>query len=274
VGVAGVAALLVVWAIAFHTWIGLTVDRNVLNGFWGLHRGALLPFVNAFPHLSDPAPFAVWTTLILAMAIARHRPRSAVAAGAVLLGANLATHLLKPELAQWRDSGGAQVDAGSWPSGHATASMALALCAILVVPRAWRPVVSALGAAFTLAVCFTLLVDGWHFSSDVVAGYLMAATWMAFAVSAVWASEGRWPARAGRPTALRLRYAVAPAVGVALAGLALFALVALARPVEVTDYARAHTTFVVGAGFIAALALSLVAVLSAALTGGRRPGER
>lgn len=265
-GLVGIAGLLVVWVLAFHSHRGAQADLNVLNGFWDLHRGRLGDLADAVPHLSDPAPFVLWFLLIVGTALARHRPRHALAAGTVLLGANLCTHLLKPALGVYRYADGIGVNAGSWPSGHATASMAVALCAILVAPARLRPLVSGLGAVYTLAVCFTLLVAGWHFPSDVIAGYLMAATWTAFAVAALWASDIRWPSRAGTPARVPAQYAVAPALAVAVAGVGLFLLVTLARPTDVTDYARAHTTFVVGAGIIAAVALSLVAILSAVLS--------
>jgi membrane-associated phospholipid phosphatase len=266
VGLAGVGGLLLVWLLAFHSARIHAADLTVFEGFYHLHHGRMAVLTDPVPHLSDPPLFVLWFLLIVGTAIARGRPRLALAAGVVLLGANLTTHLLKPALGDYRYSDGAFIGAGSWPSGHATASMAVALCAVLVVPARLRPAVSALAAVFTLAVCFSLLVDGWHFPSDVVAGYLMAGTWTAFGVAAVWASERRWPVRAGRPVRLHLADALAPALAVAAAGAALFLLVTLARPAEVTEYARAHTTFVIGAGLIAALALSLVAALTAVMT--------
>jgi membrane-associated phospholipid phosphatase len=277
VGLAGIAGLFVVWAAAFHWSRARALDLSVFNGFWTLRHGRLGEVADFVPHLSDPAPFLLWFVLIVGTAIVRGRPRLALAAGAVLLGANLTTHLLKPVVAAARYTAG-DIASASWPSGHATASMAVALCAVLVAPVRWRPAVSAIGAAYTIGVCFALLVAGWHFPSDVVAGYLMAGTWTAFAVAAVWASERRWPLARGRPATVRLQTALAPAVAVAVAGLSLFALVALAKPVEVTSYARDHTAFVVGAALIAALALSLVAGLTAVMTQARAPatgpGER
>jgi len=273
-GAMGIVALLAIRLLAFHVNRVALIDRKVFDGFYDLHTSRIGGFADAFPHLSDPQPFVVFAVIMLAVALARGRPRLAVAVGAVLVGSNLTTHLLKPALAVHRFSGASKgVDAASWPSGHATASMALALCAIMVAPRWLRPLVAALGAVFSIAVCLTLLVDGWHFPSDVVAGYTMSATWTAFAVAAVWWLEDRRPSEAA-PRALSLTATVAPALVVAISGVALFVLVTLARPREVVDYVHTHKAFAVGAGVIAALGLSLTTALSAALTSLRPSRSR
>jgi membrane-associated phospholipid phosphatase len=190
-GAAGIAGLLVVWLLAFHSSLAMAADRSVLDWLWdGLHRGRIVDLMNAVPRVCDPVPFAVCTTIILAVAIACDRPRSALAAGVVLVGANLTTHLLKPAVGHWRDAG-VGLGSAAWPSGHATASMTLALCAIIVAPAAWRPLVAVSGLMFTLAVGFTLVAAGWHFPSDVVGGYLVAGTWTAFAVAGMWSCESR-----------------------------------------------------------------------------------
>src|SRR3954454_21828804 len=273
VGVAGIGLIVLDWALAFHSARGMWLDRSVLNGFFSLHHGRIEPIADALPHISDPAPFLLWFLVIVGTALVRGRPRYAFVAGAILLGSNLTTHLLKPAVNGHSANIAGLYGRLEWPSGHATASMAVALCAILVASARWRPRVAALGAVYTLIVSFTLMISGWHSPSDVVAGYLMAGTWTAFGVAALWAAERRWPAGTGRPTArISLPDAIAPALVVAIAGLGLFLLVTFARPVEVTAYASEHTAFVVGAGLIAALALSLVAVLAAAMTNTpRRP---
>ena len=63
------------------------------------------------------------------------------------------------------------------PSGHATATMTLVLCAIVVVPPAWRRVAAVLGVAVALAVSYTALILAWHFPSDVLGGLLVAGSW-------------------------------------------------------------------------------------------------
>jgi membrane-associated phospholipid phosphatase len=87
------------------------------------------------------------------------------------------------------------VKAASWPSGHATAAMALALCAVLVAPRRLRPTVAALGAMFVAGVGLSLLILAWHLPSDVLGGYLVGMLWVALAVAGLRAADARSESR-------------------------------------------------------------------------------
>jgi PAP2 superfamily len=186
----------------------------------------------------------------------------------ILLGANLTTHLLKPLLAQprptWLLHGISPLKAASWPSGHATAAMSFALCAVLAAPARWRPVVAALGAAFAVAVCYSFLALAWHYPSDVLGGFLVATIWTLLAVAALLAMPQRQPAAASvsRTPAWRALGPSAAAV-ICAGGLAL--LVALARPHAVVSFARSHEVFVIGAAAIALVALALATGLMLAV---------
>src|SRR4051794_7406666 len=262
--------MVVTWLLAFHLGPGMTLARRIATGFAGLfHTPILHQLALSVPHLSDPKPFALWFILIVGVALFRGRRRTALILGGVLIFSSLSTSLLKPMLAHLRLSLGDPVGHLAWQSGHATASMAVALCAVIAAPVRWRPFVAVLGAVYTLAVTLTLLVAAWHYPSDVVGGYLMAGTWTAPGVAALWALEVRRPsvARAARP--LSVWEALAPALTVVAAVVFVAILVALARPEQALDYARGHTSFVIGAAFLTALGLSLVAVLSAAMTATR-----
>ena len=109
------------------------------------------------------------------------------------------------------------IGAASWPSGHATAALALVLCAVLVAPARLRLLVAVVGAVFA-APWASLLILAWHMPSDVIGGYLVAALWIALAVAALRARRappalsrralelGRSAARARpAPTAARSR---------------------------------------------------------------------
>jgi hypothetical protein len=144
--------------------------------------------------------------------------------------------------------------------------MSLALASVIAAPARWRPSVAAMGALFATAVSYAFLALGWHFPSDVFGGFLIAATWTALAVAALYAAEARYPRRvAADGGALSVREALAP-LAVAFAGtIALAGLVALARPHAVVAYARAHEAFIVGAAAIEALGLALLSVAMLAL---------
>ncbi|MEA2321086.1 MAG: hypothetical protein QOD81_936, partial [Solirubrobacteraceae bacterium] len=152
-----------------------------------------------------------------------------------------------------------QVGDAAWPSGHATAAMTLALCAVLVAPPAMRAVTALAGGAFAAAVGYSVIVLAWHYPSDVLGGFLVAGAWAALAVAVLRVVEKR---PAAEPTA-----AVSPALvgaGVAAAAAALMlALLALPRE-TVAFYASERPTLIAGALVIAALAGALSAGLARA----------
>jgi membrane-associated phospholipid phosphatase len=258
-----VALLALTWLLAFHVGFAERVDQSIFRGFAGLQRPRVNTIANFIANLCDPKPFVCFSAVIVAVALVRRRPRVALAAAVILVGANVTTQLLKPLLAAPRaDSlltGISRVAPSSWPSGHATAAMSLALCAVLVAPARWRPIAAVLGAGFAIAVSYSFLTLGWHYPSDVLGGFLVAASWSSLAVAGMFALDARRK-RAPAVTAaqrLSVRQALGPP-SAALAGLvALVGLVALARPHEVVAYARGHEAFIVGAGTIAVLGLAL-----------------
>jgi membrane-associated phospholipid phosphatase len=164
-------------------------------GGTGLHEAA-----RVILHLLDPLLFTIWALALVAIAVARGRPRIALAAAVVLAFAPIAADRLKPLLA-YHHVHIAHVFNGyaSWPSGHATAALALALCAVLVAPPRLRVAVALGGAAFVLLFGAALLIDAWHMPSDVLGGYLFATLCAALAVAALRAAERRWPSQ--RPEA-------------------------------------------------------------------------
>lgn len=260
------------WALALLVPAGRSVDVAALHGFIGLRRPSLLPFAHQFASLGDPGPFIVFGAALMAVAHLRGRPRLMAAVPLILLGASVSTQILKPLLADARVAsflGHAQIRDASWPSGHATAAMSLALCAVLVAPPRLRPAVAAAGAALAVAVSYSLLTLAWHYPSDVLGGFLVAATWTLLGVAALTAAARRWPERTGREAVGRRvqgwRETVTPAA-VGIAGASVLAgLVVLARPVAVVAYAQAHTTFVVSALAIAGLGVALATGLALAL---------
>lgn len=260
---ASAAALVLVWLLAFHTHAGAQADQSVFLGFAELQRPRVNSLANLIAHLCDPTPFLLLSALVVAIAFARGRARLAIAVGAVLLGANATTELLKPMLAHLHPHGMVPaivpIHAASWPSGHATAAMSLVLALVLATPARWRPLVAALGAVFAVAVCYSFLTLSWHYPSDVLGGYLVAVTWTQLALAALFALDAR---RAGTLVdggrhPLSLRATLTPPAVAMVAASALAVLVALARPHAVITFAHLHKAFVVGAAGIGALALAL-----------------
>jgi hypothetical protein len=187
----------------------------------------------------------------------------------MLVGAALTSQVLKPLLAEPRIVawlGGDQIGPASWPSGHSTAAMALACALVLVVPGRLRPLAAPVGGAVATVVGLATVVLRWHFPSDVLGGFLVAALWTLLVVAVHEALLGgaRAPVRPGgtRGTVLASGLAVVAAVAVG-------ASAAAADPAAALAFARDHGLALVGAGTIGALALGVAAGLSAGLGVGR-----
>jgi membrane-associated phospholipid phosphatase len=271
-------ALLAVGGIALARLLAFQVaaihhaDAVTLHGFISLDRDSINPLANAVAHVANPAPYGLLGSLLIGIALVQGRARTAAAVLMVLLGSAVTTdYVLKPTLASHRYDavlGLHQVPGGSLPSGHATASMALALCAILVAAPRFRPYVAALGAVFAIAVSYAFLTLGWHYPSDVLGGYLVAGAWTGVAVAALRFADARLPARTGREAAGRLLSGVqARALGAGIVGLLLLAVagVAAVAPHRTLDFLRVHTIFTIGAGAIALASMAVAGVLAAIL---------
>jgi membrane-associated phospholipid phosphatase len=263
-GAAGCLALLaLVWLAAFHIGFFRHADQSIYLQFGDLYRhGRIDSVAGHFVALFNPNPYVYLVLAPLVVALLRGRPRVVLAVGAIVLGANVTTELLKHVLAAPRPAslflgGVSPLPPSSWPSGHSTAVMSLVLACVLAVPARLRPAVAALGASLSIAVAYSLLTTGIHYPSDVLGGFLVAATWTLGAVAALLGAE-RWRP-SGRTSSGRVstRAALGAPAAVLLAALALGALVIAVRPHDVVAYARAHEAFMAGAAGIAALSLAL-----------------
>jgi len=197
-GVAGlcVLALAVVWALAELVPAVHLKDAVALRDFTLLSRPDVVSVGNFLIHLLEPLLFVIWGCLLAAVSLARGRPRVALASAVVMAMAPATSETLKPLLAHSHAPvGSVYIAPASWPSGHATAALAVVLCAVLVAPARRRPLVAALGAAYALAVGCALLILAWHMPSDVLGGYLVAALWMALAVAGLRVADRLWPTR-------------------------------------------------------------------------------
>jgi membrane-associated phospholipid phosphatase len=246
-----------------HTVPGAHVrDSASLNGFALLDRPWLDPILSRIAHLADPDVYAVLAAALVLAALAQRRRQVAGAVAVVVVAAPATTELLKPLVAHPRTAewlGNSQIGAASWPSGHATASMTVAVCAVLVAPAVLRPLAAVAGSLFALAVSFSILIQQWHFPSDVVGGYFVAAGWGLLAVAVL----RRWPAPGppARPPVDRWASARPAMVLLALVGIVAAAVV-LERPRALAHYLADRPSFAVAAASIVALAGVLAGALA------------
>jgi membrane-associated phospholipid phosphatase len=186
-------ALVLTWVVAallpsthFKDAVALH-DFTLLRGPWlgQLAKALLEPF--------DPPLYALWSVLLVLVALVRARARVALAVAIVLVSAPALAETLKPLLAHPHApvEGRTLVGAASWPSGHATAVTVLVMCAVLVAPRRLRPTLAVLGSVFIALVGLSVLVLAWHMPSDVLGGYLLGTLCMALAVAALRLADAR-----------------------------------------------------------------------------------
>jgi membrane-associated phospholipid phosphatase len=143
----------------------------------------------------DLASLVLLGGVVLLVAFVRGRWPLALAAGLLLLGANVTTQVLKevlprPDLLPGGDPLGT---ANSLPSGHTTIAMSLALAAVLVAPRRVRGAVAVVGAFYAGAVGAAVLAAGWHLPSDAVAALLVVTAWAALVATWGWRETGAEP---------------------------------------------------------------------------------
>ncbi len=190
-GAAFLAGLLfVTWYLAFHVGAFEHADQSIYTGFGGLAwRSQVSRAAEFVTTLCNPSPYVYFCFVPVLVALARRRLTVALAVAAILLGANLTTQLLKPLLAEPREAnllgGFSPVGPASWPSGHATAAMSLALTCTIAAPTRLRPYVAAAVAAFAVAVSYSFLTLGWHYPSDVFGGFLVAGIWTLLGVASL-----------------------------------------------------------------------------------------
>jgi hypothetical protein len=168
--------------------------------------------------------------------------------------------LAQPRFADWL--GGGQLDDTNWPSGHTTAAMTLALCAVVAVPPAWRAATALAGATFAVAVAYATLALTWHYPSDVLAGFLLAALGVSAALAVLAPLEIDDPEP---PVSLPVAWLLV----VGAAGSIVAAAVVGAASGSLGLSGSDRLTVVAGAAVIAAVGVTLVIATSVAASTGR-----
>ena len=192
------AALVVLVFLAYKFGPVERLDASILA------RAGLVPFTprwesaNGLAHLADPLPLMLMLLATCGLGLAAGRRREALAAVAVVAGANLTTQMLKGVLAHPRYEyflGDHAPWSNAFPSGHATAAASIAVALVLVAPPRLRSLAIALGAGFTAVVSIAVIALQWHYPSDVLGGILIASGWGFAALAAL----QFWRRREGAP---------------------------------------------------------------------------
>ena len=116
---------------------------------------------------------------LVTIAVLQRRPRLAVAAVLVVIGANVSTQLLKAVVLDRSDllDGMFYVLPNSFPSGHATAAASIAVGLLLVLPPLLRAPTVLASAIVVAIVGASTLIAGWHRMADAIGGVFVATAW-------------------------------------------------------------------------------------------------
>ena len=178
----------------------IDADRAIADG---LNR-LVSPYptvVNALNGVSTLGgrPIMLWlVVLAVALLLIRRRLRLAaylVVAGVGALVLDPSLKILVGRVRPVVESPIATAPGNSFPSGHALGSMvvygALTLVFLAAVPARWRKVFIAVPALLVLLIGFSRVALGVHFTSDVLAGWLLGAAWLGVTAYAfrVWRRE-------------------------------------------------------------------------------------
>jgi membrane-associated phospholipid phosphatase len=269
----GCAALFGLLVLGAYFWgPGETLDNEGLAGFVNANHGWVRPIAWRLTDFGDPPTVAAITLALAALALVRGRPRVAVTVIGLVAATSVSSQVLKALLAHPRFPPIFDYPVGpdALPSGHATAAMSLALAGVLAAPRRARPFAALVGSVLALGVGAAVVGAGWHFPSDVIAGYLLATGWALGLTAGLHEADRRFPAREGwsgsaiarasdRIATGGLALLAAGAAAVAVLGTA---ALAFADPSSATCFAREHTAFVVVAGGVASSAVALPVMLA------------
>jgi membrane-associated phospholipid phosphatase len=259
--VAGCAFLFALVVLGAYVWgPAETLDNEGLAGFVNANHGWVRPISWRLTDFGDPPTVAVITLALAALALVRGRPRVAMTVIGLVAATSISSQALQVLLSHPRFPPIFHYPLDeALPSGHATAAMSLALAGVLAVPRRARPFAAVLGSLLALAVGAAVVGVGWHFPSDVIAGYLLSTGWALGLWALLCEADRRFPARERWASNAIARAGDKITTGglVTTLGIVATAGLLISDTSAAACFAREHTSFVVVAGGIASAALVL-----------------
>lgn len=157
-----------------------SLDQRLLYDLIVHDRGFVHSLSERLRRLGEPLPQIVLAAVAVGIGLRRGVVERALAAAAVMVGADLTAKLLKHLIVDGRYGPIASlypVDDHTFPSGHATAMTALTFAFYLVVPRRFQVATALVGATLTVAVATAMVVLHRHWPSDAIGGVLVGCIW-------------------------------------------------------------------------------------------------
>lgn len=181
----------VLYVFFIRTSIGREIDELAYEGRSVVRPRATRAAEDLLRSITNSS-LAFLGSVLVVIALARRRVRLAAGMVVAVGGSILTSELLKHVLSRPITDEPTSIAFNSYPSGHATIGMSLALGLLLVVAHHWRWLAS-IGAAIIAAAFGTgVLTTGWHRPSDALGAFLVCLAWFS-AVSAVliaWRGRG------------------------------------------------------------------------------------
>ncbi len=261
--------LLALYVVAVRTRWGQDLDDAALDG--RTDRTVVLRATGRLLETISVTSLALLGGAAAVIAMVRRRIYLAFAAAVVVGGSVVTSEILKrvvlsrPILLGGDDP----LPIPSFPSGHATVAMSLAVAFALVVPARARGVTALCGLAYACLIGTGTVTAGWHRPSDVMGAYLVVTMWAGLVGAALirWrgATLERESEHFGEPT-------VSPTLGWTGAGLLAlgfvgFAIVYVAIRQDRLDAVRLSGAYFASLVGILGVGLVLMASLLAALKG-------
>lgn len=175
--VLGAACIAVTVVVVVWTHLGQRADER---SRWSIAVPEALQETNlSWLDLVSIKGIALGIVVVAVLALLRRRPRVALAAAALVAGANVTTQILKAAIPRPYYGIGAD---NSLPSGHTTVLVSLALGLILALPRPLRTPCVLLTSAIGTFTGAAVVAERWHRPSDVVAAFGVCGLWAGIAL--------------------------------------------------------------------------------------------
>jgi membrane-associated phospholipid phosphatase len=203
-------SLLLLWVEA--QWAPLLhadqAARDDLHAFALAHAG----FVTAMEALSTIGSwrgYLIGFAVVLGWLLWRRLVRSALFVVVTVGGSGLLNEIVKAAVHRARPlltDPVAHESGTSFPSGHAQGAVVgyavLLLVLLPVLRKAARPIAVAAALLMVFAIGFSRVALGVHYMSDVLAGYVLGAAWVAAMIASfdMWQRDALSPASAASPT--------------------------------------------------------------------------
>jgi membrane-associated phospholipid phosphatase len=175
---AGLAAALTIWVLSAGTLPG---ERATLIWIHD-HSSSFSQSLRVISRATDLLPLGIIAACVLVVLILKHRRADAVlftAGVAVVWAINPVLKELvgrsRPDLWPLADPASEY----SFPSGHAADTAALALALLMLLSVNHRRMAAFLVVVALVVVAWSQLALGRHYPSDILAGWLFAAVWIA-----------------------------------------------------------------------------------------------